>query len=72
MRSRSQCIFCASSLSVEVKFGRIIQRTTLPIVRGVVEDEETAERNWGIGTARERRRTVQTGILEVYFLYNSM
>ena len=55
-----------------MKFGRIIQRTTLPIVRGVVEDEETAERNWGIGTARERRRTVQTGILEVYFLYNSM
>lgn len=57
---------------MEVEFGRMIQRTTLAIVRGVMEDDETADRNWGIGTATERRRTVQTGILKIYFLYNSM
>jgi hypothetical protein len=57
---------------VEVEFGRMIQRTTLPMVSGVVEEDETAERNWGIGTARDRRRTVQTGILKIYFLFNSM
>lgn len=56
---------------MEVEFGRMIHLATLPIVSGVVEDEETAERNWDIGTVRERRRTVQTGILEIYFLYNS-
>lgn len=53
---------------MDVEFGRIIQRTTFPIVSGLIEDEETAERNWGIGAARERRMTVQTGILEIYFL----
>jgi hypothetical protein len=42
------------------------------MVSGVVEEDETAERNWGIGTARDRRRTVQTGILKIYFLFNSM
>lgn len=38
-------MFCASNLSVEVEVGRMIQRTTLPIVSGVTGEEERAERN---------------------------
>jgi len=38
-------MFCASNLSVDVEVGRMIQRTTLPIVNGVRGEAETAERN---------------------------
>lgn len=57
---------------MEVEFGKIIHLTTFPIVRGVTEDEEMAERNWGIGTARDRRSTVQIGILKIFLLYYSI
>lgn len=50
----------------------MIQRTTLPTVSGVVEEVERADRNWGTGTERDRRITLQTGILEIDFVYNSM
>lgn len=53
---------------MEVELGKMIQRTTLPIVSGVMEEEEMAETNWGIGTERDKRRTVQSGILEIYVL----
>lgn len=38
-------MFCASNLSVDVEVGRMIQRTTFPIVSGVRGEAATAERN---------------------------
>jgi hypothetical protein len=64
MRRMSQWMFCAKSSEVDVLAGRMIQRITFEITRGLVGDEERVCRNWGIGVFRERRWSVQIGILD--------
>lgn len=60
---RSQCIFCARSLSVEIDDGRMTQRTTRAMVRGLRGEEESSERNLGMETERANRWRVQIGML---------
>lgn len=64
---RSQCVFWARRGTVEMDFGRMIQRTTLLWTIGVNGAERREERKDGIVVAgvRERRWSVQSGIVAV-------
>jgi hypothetical protein len=68
LRRMSQWMFCARRASVDVWEGRIIQRTTRAVVKGLMPLACTASRNCGmlVEGARERRWSVQTGIVDRY------
>jgi len=67
MRRMSQCMFWARSSDVEMLVGRIIQRITRAMVRGLREVFVwMVVRNWerGVLGVRERRWIVQIGIMD--------
>jgi hypothetical protein len=67
MTKRSQWIFFARREGTEMLVGRIIQRITFEMVRGLIEVEWRVERKFWreVEGVRERRLMVQTGILVV-------
>lgn len=72
MRRMSQWMFCERSLEVDVLVGRMIQRITFEITRGLAGDEERVWRNLGIGVLSERRWRVQIGILSYWMAFEGM
>jgi hypothetical protein len=67
MRRRSQWMFFARREGTDIVVGRIIQRITFEMVRGLIEVERRVERKFWIEVEelRERRLIVQTGIFTV-------
>jgi hypothetical protein len=67
MTKRSQWIFFARREGTEMLVGRIIQRITFEMMRGLIEVEWRVERKFWreVEGVREMRLMVQTGILVI-------
>lgn len=65
--NRSQGMLRASKFSVDIRLGRIIQRTTREITSGAALDDLSVERNvesgFGVVLCSERRWSVHSGML---------
>ena len=71
MSNTSQFVSLRSSGSTEIIVGVMIQRTTRPIVSGVIADFDRAPMNWERGTFKERRWTVQIGMVRDDAVYKN-